>query len=83
MIGHCLTASGSIESVASIVQIKENFLFPNTNCNDIHPKISELISPKSIPQKSIEKKINILAKASFGFGDVNACAIFKKYLNEL
>jgi len=83
MIGHCLTASGSIESVASIVQIKENFLFPNTNCNDIHPKISELISPKSIPQKSIEKKINILAKASFGFGDVNACVIFKKYLNEL
>jgi 3-oxoacyl-(acyl-carrier-protein) synthase len=24
-------------------------------------------------------KLNIIAKASFGFGDVNACIIFKKY----
>jgi 3-oxoacyl-(acyl-carrier-protein) synthase len=27
----------------------------------------------------IDKNITILAKASFGFGDVNGCVIFKKY----
>ena len=25
------------------------------------------------------KKLNIIAKASFGFGDVNGCIIFKRY----
>lgn len=79
MVGHCLAASGAIESVASVLQIKEQFIFPNINCEDIHPDISKLISADKIPTKLIYKEINILAKASFGFGDVNACIIFKKY----
>lgn len=78
-IGHCLAASGAIETVASVLQIKEQFVFPNINCEDIHPEISELIATEKIPTKSVEKEINIVAKASFGFGDVNACVIFKKY----
>ena len=78
-VGHCLAASGAIESVASILQIKHQFIFPNINCEDIHPEISKLISDKKIPRKQVQKEINIVAKASFGFGDVNACVIFKKY----
>ncbi|WP_296634134.1 beta-ketoacyl-[acyl-carrier-protein] synthase family protein [Polaribacter sp.] len=78
-IGHCLAASGAIETVASVLQIKEQFVFPNINCEDMHPEISELIAIEKIPTKSINKEINIVAKASFGFGDVNACVIFKKY----
>jgi len=78
-IGHCLAAAGAIESVASVLQIKEQFVFPNINCEDVHPEISELISVDKIPTKLIEQEINIVAKASFGFGDVNACVIFKKY----
>jgi len=79
MVGHCLAAAGAIESVASVIQLKEQFMFPNINCEDIHPEISALIARDKVPQKAIEKKINIIAKASFGFGDVNACVIFKKY----
>jgi 3-oxoacyl-(acyl-carrier-protein) synthase len=79
MVGHCLSAAGAIESVASVIQIKEQFIFPNINCEDIHPEISALISEDKIPQKVIKKDITVLAKASFGFGDVNACVIFKKY----
>jgi 3-oxoacyl-(acyl-carrier-protein) synthase len=78
-IGHCLAAAGAIESVASVLQIKEQFVFPNINCEDIHPEISELISVDKIPTIMLKKNINIIAKASFGFGDVNACVIFKKY----
>ena len=78
-VGHCLAASGAIESVASVLQIKHQFIFPNINCEDVHPEILELISEDKISQKRIKKEINILAKASFGFGDVNACVIFKKY----
>ena len=79
-VGHCLAASGAIESVAAVMQIKHQFLFPNINCEDIHPEISALISTDKIPTKLIEKNIQIVAKASFGFGDVNACVIFKKYI---
>ena len=79
MVGHCLAAAGAIESVASVIQLKEQFVFPNINCEDIHPEISELIAPEKVLQNTIEKKIKIIAKASFGFGDVNACVIFKKY----
>lgn len=79
MVGHCLAAAGAIESVASIIQLKEQFVFPNLNCEDIHPEISAMIAAEKIPQKALVREITIIAKASFGFGDVNACVIFKKY----
>lgn len=79
MVGHCLAASGAIESVAAVLQIKDQFVFPNINCEDVQSEIATLISTDKIPTKIIEKDIAILAKASFGFGDVNACVIFKKY----
>lgn len=79
MIGHCLSASGSIESVASVLQLYHGFIFPNINCEDLNPEITAIIDKTRIPQKLMEKELNIIAKASFGFGDVNACVIFKKY----
>jgi 3-oxoacyl-(acyl-carrier-protein) synthase len=80
LVGHCLSAAGSIEIVASILQIHQNFIFPNINCEDINPEITNLIDESRIPRKLIQKEINIIAKASFGFGDVNGCVIFKKFV---
>ncbi|KQW99237.1 beta-ketoacyl synthase [Flavobacterium sp. Root420] len=79
MTGHCLSAAGSIESIAAVLQLHEGFIFGNTNCEDLHPEISALIDPSKVPLKTIESNPNIIAKASFGFGDVNACIIFKKF----
>ena len=79
MVGHCLAASASIENVATVLQLKHQFVFPNINCEEIHPEILKLISKEKIPTKTTAKKLNIIAKASFGFGDVNGCIIFKKY----
>jgi len=81
MTGHCLSAAGSIESVATVLQLHEGFLFGNTNCEDLHPEITALIDASKVPLKTIDKNLNIIAKASFGFGDVNACIIFKKFEN--
>lgn len=78
MVGHCLSGAGSIESVAAVLQLHHGFVFPNSNCEDIHPEIAAIIDESKIPRKRIDKKIQILAKASFGFGDVNGCVIFKK-----
>ena len=79
MTGHCLAASGSIESVASVLELKQQFLFPNVNLNEVHPEILEHISESRIPKKKTPLAFNYLAKASFGFGDVNCCLIFKSF----
>jgi len=79
MVGHCLAAAGSIECVATVLQLNEQFVFPNINCEDIHPEISTLISKDKIVGETVKTELNIAAKASFGFGDVNACVIFKKF----
>ena len=78
-VTHCLAASGAIECVASVLQLTGQFIFPNINCEEVHPEIVALIDTDKIPTKIIEKNVTILAKASFGFGDVNACVLFKKY----
>ncbi|MBC7417163.1 MAG: beta-ketoacyl-[acyl-carrier-protein] synthase family protein, partial [Pedobacter sp.] len=82
MIGHCISGAGSIECVASVLQLYEGYIFPNINCEDLHPEITDLIDAEQIPQQLLRKDFSILAKASFGFGDVNACLILKKYPNE-
>jgi 3-oxoacyl-(acyl-carrier-protein) synthase len=79
MVGHCLTGAGSIESVASVLQLHHGFIFPNSNCEDLNPEITSLIDASRIPQQLIEKELTIIAKASFGFGDVNGCVLFKKF----
>ena len=79
MIGHCLSASGSIESVATVLQVYHGFIFPTINCEDLHPEIESLVEREKILQQLIQKEINITVKASFGFGDVNACVVFKKF----
>lgn len=77
MIGHCLGAAGGIEAVASIVQLHEGFLHPSINCEDVHPEL-EKFNDKII-RKATEKDIKYIAKSSFGFGDVNAISIWKKW----
>lgn len=81
MTGHCLSAAGSIESVATVLQLYEGFLFGNINCEDLHPEITALVDASKIPLKTINTDLTIIAKASFGFGDVNACILFKKFEN--
>ncbi|MEN9908752.1 MAG: hypothetical protein RLZZ540_1901 [Bacteroidota bacterium] len=79
MVGHCLSGAGSVESIATVMQLHQGFIFPNINCEDLHPEITNLIDASRISQQLIETELNIIAKASFGFGDVNGCVIFKKF----
>ncbi len=77
LVGHCLGAAGGVEGVASVLQVHKGFLHKSLNCEDIHEKIKPY--EKSVVRETVDKDIRILAKASFGFGDVNATVIFKKY----
>ena len=79
--GHCLAASGSIECVGTVLQIKSERLFGTMNCEDIHPKILERVDASKIVNRSLNFAPKMIAKASFGFGDVNCCVIFRQFKN--
>lgn len=79
MIGHCIGAAGAIEMVAGLIQMNHGFVHGNLNSETVHPGILSLIDKERIPLKTIHAKIEIMMKASFGFGDVNACLVVRKY----
>ena len=78
LIGHALGAAGGLEAVACVLQVKDGFMHGSVNCDDLHNDLQPYSA--SIVQETIAApNLNILAKASFGFGDVNACIMFKKH----
>ena len=78
MIGHALGAAGALESVACVLMLRERFVHPSINCEDVHPEIEKYSA--SIPRVVRDMpELNTMIKAGFGFGDVNACAIFRRW----
>jgi 3-oxoacyl-(acyl-carrier-protein) synthase len=77
LVGHALGAAGGIECVASVLELYRGFVHGSPNCEDLHPELAPY--RESIPLETVEVDVEVLAKASFGFGDVNGCVIFKKW----
>ena len=78
MIGHALGAAGALESVACVLMLRGRFVHPSINCEDVHPEIEKYSA--SIPHEVREMpELKTMIKAGFGFGDVNACAIFRRW----
>lgn len=77
LFGHALGAAGAIESVAVILQIASGFIHGTPTSDDILPQLAHL--RERIPLESLGIRPRVVAKSSFGFGDVNACLLFKQY----
>lgn len=77
MVGHALGAAGGLECVATALQLYHGFIHGSLNCEDLHPDIAMV--EKSVVRETRPFDGRIIAKSSFGFGDVNGCAIFKKW----
>lgn len=74
--GHALTASGAIELVACVIQLRGGFLHASPNCEDVHPAVADLVDARRIIRETYEpRRLQTMAKANFGFGDVNACVL--------
>jgi len=79
MIGHGLGAAGALESVACILMLRGGFAHPSLNCEDVHPRIEPWAA--SIPHETREMPgLRTIIKSGFGFGDVNACVIFRRWV---
>ncbi len=81
MIGHALGAAGAIESVACVQMLRGGYVHPSLNCEDVHPRIAPFAA--SIPHEiRAMPQLRTIIKASFGFGDVNACVVYRKWTGE-
>ena len=79
MIGHSIAGAGSVELVACALQIKNNFIHPSLNTQEIHPEILSEIFGGCIPQDCLEREVNTIIKANFGFGDLNCAIVLRKF----
>jgi 3-oxoacyl-(acyl-carrier-protein) synthase len=78
LIGHALGAAGAIESVAAVLMLKGGFVHASRNCEDVHPEIAPFAA--SIPHETVElPSLSVMMKAGFGFGDVNAALVLRKW----
>ena len=74
-MGHTLGACGALESIATILMIKEGFLAPTRNLETVDPELAPLDYVKDDP-RSIN--IAIAMNNNFAFGGINTSLIFRK-----
>ena len=78
LIGHTLGAAGAIESIAALLMLRGGYVHASRNCEDVHPEIAAFAA--AIPQQTQPLPgLRTLIKAGFGFGDVNAALVFRKW----
>jgi 3-oxoacyl-(acyl-carrier-protein) synthase len=81
LVGHTLGAAGAIETIATVLQLRGGFIHPSANCEDPHPALEWCAD--RIPQQAVPCAGAVAAKASFGFGDVNACLLMRRWNNPM
>lgn len=77
MTGHLLGAAGAVESVISILSIRDNVVPPTINTKNLDENIPKGLN--FVLGESIKKEINYVLNNTFGFGGHTASTIFKKY----
>jgi len=78
LVGHALGAAGALESVACVLMLEGGYAHPSINCEDLHPEIAAY--DPSVPHRLREMPgLRTVVKAGFGFGDVNACLVLRRW----
>jgi 3-oxoacyl-[acyl-carrier-protein] synthase II len=72
-VGHLLGAAGAIESIFSMLAIRDNVVPPTINLDN--PSVETAID--LVPNVKKEKEVNVALSNSFGFGGTNASLVFK------
>jgi 3-oxoacyl-[acyl-carrier-protein] synthase II len=74
MTGHLLGAAGAVELVATTLTVFEDTIPPTINYEFVDPECDL----DYVPNKAIQRVVNIAVSNSMGFGGHNACIILKK-----
>jgi 3-oxoacyl-[acyl-carrier-protein] synthase II len=75
MTGHLLGAAGAVESIATVLAIKNGVIPPTIN----HEVPGEGLDLNYTPKVAVKRDINYAISNTFGFGGHNASILFKKF----
>ncbi|MBL6657634.1 MAG: beta-ketoacyl-ACP synthase II [Flavobacteriales bacterium] len=76
MTGHLLGAAGAVETIASILAVKNNAVPPTINHSTDDPDVDPSLNLTF--NKAEEREVNVAISNTFGFGGHNACVMVKK-----
>ena len=79
MTGHLLGAAGAVESIASILAIKDGIVPPTINHEEGDNDEGIDYGLNFTFNKAQKREVNAALSNTFGFGGHNACVIYKKY----
>jgi len=75
MVGHAITASGAIESVACVLTIKSGVIHPTINYRTPDPECDL----DYVPNTARDANVDVCLTDSFGLGGENCCLVFRKF----
>ena len=75
MTGHSLGATGVQEAIYSLIMMKESFVAPSINIENLDDGAADV----SVVQSKKDKDIDVVLSNSFGFGGTNCCLVLGKY----
>ncbi len=76
MTGHLLGAAGAVESIITVLALKNDIIPPTINTTEIDEAMTDL---NIVLGNSVRKKVNYALNNTFGFGGHTASTVFKKY----
>lgn len=75
MIGHTLGAAGAIESILSLVTMREGIILPTINLDAADPECDL----DYVPLVARQADVRVTLKNAFGFGGQNACLVLRRW----
>ena len=75
MTGHLLGGAGGVESVFTVLTLKEGLIPPTINLDNPDPQCDL----DYVPHQARKADVRVAMTNSFGFGGTNAVLLFKKY----
>jgi 3-oxoacyl-(acyl-carrier-protein) synthase len=74
-VGHCMGASGAIETMVAVRTLTDQLIPPTRNYRNPDPAIAlDIVHGEARPAE-----VNVISKHSFGLGGQNACLIVGRY----
>lgn len=71
LIGHCITSSGIIDLVATVLQMEHGFVHPTINQEERDPELDL----DFVPNQARDHRINFAMSNAFGFGGLNSSVV--------
>ena len=75
MLGHTCWAAPTVETVASVLQMRAGRLHPSINIDEIDPEVDLDVCAGRV----VDHPVRHLLKNSFGFGGINSVSILKAF----